>query len=198
MKNLFLALLGLSLTACATAKPVPSIKENHLAKQKAARAHALAQLYSPTCPAPAYYDSSRCGLENESFTADLQKFTLESCQGLAGKDCEAKFAEKVIPRWQARYPRAKVAEIAEWCGSHAKDCHNLSLQELRWMDSHNQAVLAELDASLNNLKKETRMAYEEERRARGLSDGLMKGAVASQSAVASGNAAPQPTTQPVR
>lgn len=167
MKKLFAILGLLTLASCATVK-APSIKEIHLAKQKAARAHAVAQLYSPTCPAPAYYDQSKCGLENETFTADLQKFSLESCQGLNGAACEAKFAEKVIPRWQARYPRARVAEIADWCASHAKACHNLSLQELRWMDSHNQTVLAELDVAMNDLKKETRMAYEEQRRQLGV------------------------------
>ena len=160
-RNFALAIVAFALTACASAGKPLSIKENHLAKQKAARAQAVAQLYSPTCPAPAYYDQSKCGLENETFTADLKKFSLESCQGMGGAACEAKFAEKVIPRWQARYPRANVAEIAAWCHDHAADCHNLSLQELRWMDSHNQTVIAELDHRLTDLKKETRTAYQE-------------------------------------
>jgi hypothetical protein len=159
MTKLLAAIALLTLASCATTPKAPSLKETHLAKQKAARAHALAQLYSPTCPAPAYYNPANCGLENESFTADLQKFTLESCQ--------------------ARYPRAKVAEIADWCAGHAKDCHNLSLQELRWMDSHNQTVLAELDLALNNLKKETRMAYEEQRRQLGTGATLQMSASAS-------------------
>ena len=36
------------------------------------------------------------------------------------------------------------------------------------MDSHNQTVLAELDVAMNDLKKETRMAYEEQRRQLGV------------------------------
>ncbi|RZA04729.1 MAG: hypothetical protein EOP11_14435 [Proteobacteria bacterium] len=203
MKHLIGIFALLSLSACATVK-VPTIKETHLAKQKAAQAHALAQLISPACPAPAYYKESNCGLENETLAADLKAFSEKNCEGLDAKACEGKFSEQAIPRWQARYPRANVTAIAEWCASHSADCHNLSLQELRWMDSHNQAVIAELDASLTSLKSETRLAYEKQRGIREGTTPKSKGSMvasqtvpaATQSAMADSQNIAAPTPPP--
>lgn len=142
MKN-FIFILGTLVALSSCAASVKELKSQEQDQRKAARARAVEQLYFPTCPAPAYYKSGNCGFMEEGFT-EAETHKLEACRSGDKASCDAEFRRSVVVRWQSRYAKANAAAIGQWCADNSRDCDNLALAELQWMDSHNRAVLKEL------------------------------------------------------
>ena len=156
MKNL-LFILGTLVALSSGASP--SLKGQEQDQRKARRARAVEQLYSPTCPAPAHYKAGNCGFMEESFTeAEVAK--LDACRSGEKESCDADFRRSVVVRWQARYAKANAASVGQWCADNARDCDNLALAELQWMDSHNRAVLNELQQASAAMKARPQAAAE--------------------------------------
>lgn len=157
MKNLLFILGTLAaLSSCASSK---NIKGQEQDQRKALRARAVEQLYSPTCPAPGYYKTGNCGFMEEGFTeAEVAK--LDACRSGEKESCDADFRRSVVVRWQARYAKANAASIGQWCADNARDCDNLALAELQWMDSHNRAVLNELQQATAAMQARTQAQAE--------------------------------------
>lgn len=149
---LYLILPMILLAACAASKPRSKIDVNK--QLEAAKASASAQLHSPTCPPPAHLNPERCGLLVNAFPAEeMELFIADNCGGVKDKSCDAKIDAMIAKKWEARYPKADRKILRAWCAENPEECKDSSRFETKMIDSHNEAVLAELKDARAKIRK---------------------------------------------
>jgi hypothetical protein len=119
-----------------------------------AKARASAQLHSPACPPPAHLNPERCGLLVTNFPADeMDAFISDSCGGVKDKSCDSKIDAMIAKRWETRYPKADRKYLRSWCAENAEECKDSARFEAKMIESHNEAVLAELKKTRAKIRK---------------------------------------------
>jgi hypothetical protein len=160
----------ITLAACATTpvKPASSAEaapRSPDAVVSGANAKILAgeQLYSPMCPAPKFLVDQHCGVEALGPEA-LSDLYASACAAFSAETCRVNLMKARQTRLQARYPKANAADIQEWCAGDRDECSNLTLLELQWMDSHNEAVLKEFHLTKMDVQLHSKRLYARARR----------------------------------